>query len=156
MRDHKFGCRIPLAGCTALFAVVLSAGLSGPAGAENLIANSSFEAGIDYRITVGRWYVDGIPSAKLDSTSRVHGAHSLRIPFSRRAYATAPVTGIEVRSAVPVTVVPGRRQTFSVYLRSDPPSRGRLVLTRNSVNGTGTSRPPSAKCSSRAPGSDSA
>ena len=135
MRDHKFGCRIPLARCTALFAVVLSAGLSGPAGAENLIANSSFEAGIDYKITVGRWYVDGIPSAKLDSTSRVHGAHSLRIPFSRRAYATAPVTGIEVRSAVPVTVVPGRRQTFSVYLRSDPPSRGRLVLTRNSVNG---------------------
>ena len=102
------------------------------ASAENLVLNSSFEAGIDYRFAIGRWYVDGLPSAKLDTETKVHGGASLKIPFSRNATAVnRRVTGIDVRSAVPVSLRKGQRYTFSAYVKSSPPARGGLLLTQN-------------------------
>ena len=128
----------------AAAALVWTAMAAPSASAENLVLNGSFEAGIDYRFAIGRWYVDGLPSAKLDTTTKVHGGASLKIPFSRSATAiNRRVTGINVRSAIPVSLRKGQRYTFSVYVKSSPPARGRLLLTRN---GTRDSRfKPSAR-----------
>lgn len=103
------------------------------AKAENLVPNSSFEAGIDYRLAVGRWFVDGLPSASLDKQTRVHGSVSLKIPFSGTANTSGgKVSGISVWSALPVPVKQGWQYTFSVYAKSDRPGPGRILLTRNS------------------------
>lgn len=111
---------------------------AGNALAKNLITNSSFEAGIDSRFAVGRSYVDGLPSARLDPTTKIHGRYSLKIPFSRITYHTKPRThsGITVRSAIPIRVEKGRRYAFSLYMKSDVPAKGGvLVITPNSATG---------------------
>ena len=83
----------------------------GNALAKNLITNSSFEAGIDSRFAVGRWYVDGLPSARLDPSTKIHGRYSLKMPFSRLAYTPKPAKrrGMTLRSAIPIRVEKGRR-----------------------------------------------
>jgi hypothetical protein len=109
--------------------------LQNAAFAKNLIKNGSFEAGIDYKFSVSRWYVDGLPSLTLDSSESVDGRYSLRAPFSRLGYTAKPhrFDGIALRSAVPISVAPGTSYSFSVYIKSDKPKRGRLVLTTNNV-----------------------
>lgn len=115
----------------AVVIVTLTAVVPG-AHAGNLIPNSSFEAGIDYRLAVGRWSADGISSASLDPTTHVHGGVSLKIPYSRSGLAIArSVTGVDVRSAVPVALEKQRRYTFSIYLKATRPTKGQIVLTRN-------------------------
>ena len=84
---------------------------AGDALAKNVITNSSFKAGIDSRFAVGRWYVDGLPSARLDPTTKIHGRYSLKMPFSRLAYTpkSAKRRGMTLRSAIPIRVEKGRR-----------------------------------------------
>lgn len=124
-RNLTFARRIVVALST--FTAVISG-----AQAENLIPNSSFEAGIDYRLAVGRWLVDGLPSASLDKTTRIHGSVSLKIPFSRTANTPGDqYAGISVWSALPVRVRKGRQYTFSVYAKSDRPGPGRIMVTRS-------------------------
>ncbi len=102
------------------------------AAAENLIPNGSFEAGIDYRLAVGRWFDGGLPSAKLDKTTRVHGSVSFKIPYSRTMNtASGAVAGTSVWGALPVPVKRGRQYTFSLYAKSDRPGPGRIMLTGN-------------------------
>ncbi len=101
------------------------------AEAANLFPNASFEAGIDTRFAVGRWYVDGLPSAVLDETTRVHGRYSLKIPFSRVTFQTP--SGITVRAAVPVTLVAGRRYRFTAAVKASQPVRATIVLTTNNA-----------------------
>lgn len=102
------------------------------AQAGNLIPNSSFEAGIDYRFAIGRWLVDGLPSASLDKTTRIHGSVSLKIPFSRTANTPGDqFAGVSVWSALPVRVKQGRQYTFSLYAKSDRPGPGRIMVTRS-------------------------
>lgn len=119
---------LTLGRCVAVLLSILSAPLS-TAQAENLIPNSSFEAGIDYRFAVGRWLVDGLPSASLDKSTRIHGSVSLKIPFSRTANTPGDqFAGITFWSALPVGVKRGRPYTFSVYVKSDRPGAGRIML----------------------------
>lgn len=103
--------------------------------AVNLIENSSFEAGIDYRFSVGRWYIDGLPSAEMDGDS-VHGQYSLKYPFSRIAYSRAPKTvdGAVIRASQSIALEAGRRYTFSLYVKTDHSTDGKLVLI---TDGTG-------------------
>ena len=63
-----------------LLAALALLGLSGTGAdaAKNLLANSSFELGIDHRYAMGRWYMNGLPSFSLDDSMKVHGAVSLR------------------------------------------------------------------------------
>lgn len=115
------------------------------AQAENLIPNSSFEAGIDYRLAVGRWSVDGMPSASLDKQTRVHGDVSFKIPFSLSSLAAGQqVTGVNVLSAIPIRVREGQRYTFAIHAKSDRVSDGRLILTRDSA-GDYTFKPSASK-----------
>ena len=95
----------------------------------NLIENSSFEAGIDYRFSVGRWYIAGLPSASLDDDS-VHGQHSLKYPFSRIAYSRAPkmIDGAVIRASQSIVLEAGGQYTFSLYIKADLPTHGKLVL----------------------------
>lgn len=111
---------------------------AGDALAKNLITNSSFEAGIDSRFAVGRWYVDGLPSARLDPTTKIHGRYSLKMPFSRQAYTPKPAKrrSMTLRSAIPIRVEKGRRYAFSLYMKTDVPAEGGvLVITPNSATG---------------------
>lgn len=100
------------------------------AAAPNLIENSSFEAGIDYRFGIGRWYVDGIPNLKLDPATKVHGAVSLKIPLSRVAYRpdTDPRRDIVFRGAVPVFVEAGKRYAFTLYAKADDRADGLMSV----------------------------
>ena len=102
--------------------------------AVNLVRNGSFEAGIDFNFSVGRWYVNGLPAARLDGTTKVHGRYSLKIPFSRTAILTPPsqYEGIQFRSAVPAMVQRGRTYYFSVYLKADADKHGEILITPNS------------------------
>jgi hypothetical protein len=104
-------------------------------GSPNLLPNSSFEAGIDHRYAMGRWYIHGLPSVLLDSGTKVHGSYSARLPMSRTALRTKPVEreGIVFRAAVPVEVQKGHEYSFSVYLRSDLVRRGKITITRNNA-----------------------
>lgn len=106
-----------------------------PAATRNLVTNSSFEAGIDYRLAVGRWYIDGVPAFKLDATTKVHGGVSLKVPFSRVARSTGDraITGITVRSTLGAQLKAGQRYTFSAFVKSDHATKGHLTLTRNAV-----------------------
>lgn len=113
----------------AVILATLPAAISN-AQADNLVPNSSFEAGIDYRLAIGRWLVDGLPNATLDKTTRIHGSVSLKIPFSRTANTAGDqVAGITVWSALPVPVKQGRQYTYSVYAKSDQPGSGRIMLS---------------------------
>lgn len=123
-----YGRTLMLFRWAAMVLSTLCAVVSG-AQAENLVPNSSFEAGIDYRLAVGRWYVDSPRSARLDKTTSVHGSVSLKIPYSRTANTPGDhVVGVSVRSAMPVPVKQGRQYTFSVYAKSDRPGTGRIMV----------------------------
>jgi hypothetical protein len=95
---------------------LLSAGAS---AGQNMLANSSFELGIDHRYAMGRWYINGLPSASLDDTTKVHGAVSMRIPFSVRGYRMDGPYGVQLRGGAPVMVEQGKTYTFSVSLKAD-------------------------------------
>ncbi|MEW6330038.1 MAG: hypothetical protein AB1560_01120 [Pseudomonadota bacterium] len=95
------------------------------APAVNMIHNSSFEAGIDYRFSVGRWYVTGLPDVQLDPATRVHGRYSARVPYARQPDGRA---GMMFRSAVPVHVTAGTAYTFSVHLKADAHLKAELNL----------------------------
>ena len=106
--------------------------LAGPSVAANRLANSSFEVGIDHRYAIGRWYVNGLPSAKLDSVEKVHGDVSMRIPMTRKGNAWPGSKGIEVRGGVGVRVEKGKTYTFSVYLKTDMPDpKAKLQISPN-------------------------
>ena len=92
---------------------------AGPAAARNMLGNSSFEVGIDARYAVGRWYMNGLPKMSLDSETKVDGAVSLRVPFSRRGSRPDGPFGMELRGGAPVMVEKGKTYTFSVYLKTD-------------------------------------
>lgn len=121
-------------GLSALIGHVSRAADGAPTS-PNLIANSSFEAGIDYRFAMGRWYIHGLPSVLLDSGTSVHGAYSARLPITRTALTRKPVErdGITFRAAVPVMVQAGVEYSFSAYFRSDATRRGKISITRNSA-----------------------
>lgn len=104
---------------------------------QNLIRNSSFEAGIDSKFSIGRWIIDGLPSVSLDSTTKVHGDFSAKVPFSYRYGKIRNSESLfsSFRSAVPVPLVAGKRYYFSVYLKSDGPIKAELVLTPNRAAG---------------------
>jgi hypothetical protein len=120
----------------AVFSCCLSPeGLAAVDGARsNLVRNGSFEGGADFHFSMGRWYINGLPSASLDDTTQVHGRHSLRIPFSRTALLKKParIQGIQFRSAVPVMLDRDQEYYFSVYLKSDETREGRILITPNS------------------------
>lgn len=120
--------------CIILCSLVLSAVAPAEERSVNLVRNGSFEAGIDSGFSVGRWYVNGLPSALLDGTTKVHGRYSIKIPFSRTAFLSKPAQyeGMQFRSAVPITVERGRSYNFSVYLKADTPRHGELSITPNS------------------------
>lgn len=103
-------------------------------GRINLAGNGSFEGGIDFNFSMGRWYLNGLPSARLDDTTKVHGLYSLKIPFSPTALLTKPAQyeGVQFRSAVPTMVERGRGYNFSVYLKADAPKHGEISITPNS------------------------
>jgi hypothetical protein len=92
---------------------------AGAHAAQNMLANSSFELGIDHRYAMGRWYMNGLPSFSLDDTTKVHGAVSLRAPFSVKGFRPDGPFGVELRAGAPVKVEKGKTYTFSVSLRSD-------------------------------------
>lgn len=106
--------------------------------AGNLVENSSFEAGVDSRFAIDRWYIHGLPGAILDEDNPVHGRYSLKLPLSRLAYTRAPrsVDGIAFRSTEPVALQAGITYTFSAYVRSDHRLNGKLVLTSAAVGET--------------------
>ena len=118
-------------------AVVLSCVCINEAHSRNLIENSSFEAGLDYRFGISRWYIDGLPGASLDTQAVVHGRYSLKLPYSRLSYTPAPrvYDGIAFRSAIPIAVKSGVSYTFSTYLKSDAEQIGYLVITTNGIGG---------------------
>ncbi len=120
-------CLAPLAVGTALSCVF---GILDSAAAANLIENSSFEAGIDSRLAIGRWYNAGLPSARLDATTQVHGRYSLRLPFARRF---GDYAGIELRSAVPVRLAAGSH-SFSLSVKSDVPHKGQISLVGSAAD----------------------
>jgi hypothetical protein len=78
-----------------------------------------------------------VPAVMLDDTDSVDGRYSLRAPFSRLGFTARPqrYDGIALRSAVPASLTPGTSYSFSVYIKSDKPKHGRLILTPNSVAG---------------------
>jgi hypothetical protein len=115
--------------------VIVLCFIQNAAFAKNLIRNGSFEAGSDYKLSVGRWYVDGLPSTTLDSSESVDGRYSLRAPFSRFGFTAKPhrYDGMALRSAVPVLLTPRTSYSFSVYVKADKPKHGRLLLTSNGI-----------------------
>ena len=104
---------------------------------QNLVRNSSFEAGLDSKFSIGRWFIDGLPSVALDSTTKVHGEYSAKVPFSYRYGKAKPLENFATsfRSAVPIAVTEGTKYYFSVYLRSNRPIKAELVLTPNHPTG---------------------
>lgn len=100
----------------------------------NLVRNGSFEGGVDSSFSMERWFINGLPSAVLDDTTKVHGRYSLKIPFSRMALLTKPAQyqGVQFRSAVPVLLEQGREYHFSAYLKADTSKQGEIVITPNS------------------------
>ena len=107
--------------CRAVFAALplLMLHIAPAAAGQNLLANSSFELGVDARYSMGRWYMSGLPGTTLDGTTKAHGAVSLRVPFSAKGYAPDGPFGVELRAGQPVMVEKGKTYTFSVYLKSD-------------------------------------
>ncbi|MBM4197253.1 MAG: hypothetical protein FJ197_09205 [Gammaproteobacteria bacterium] len=103
--------------------------LPGLAGATNLVANGSFEAGVDAGLAIGRWYVDGLSALALDEREPADGRVSLRAPLSRFGYSPLTSTdGIEVRASRPLRLRGGRQYTLSAALRADTAVSGRLLL----------------------------
>ena len=92
---------------------------TGAFAAQNMLANSSFELGIDHRYAMGRWYVNGLPSFSLDDATKIHGAVSLRAPFTVKGYRPDGPFGVELRAGAPVKVEKGKTYTFSVSLKTD-------------------------------------
>lgn len=113
--------------------------------AANLLSNSSFEAGVDSRLAIGRWYVAGLPAISLDSMAPPHGRHSLRIPFSRIAYTPRAVDGIEIRSTAPVRLQAGVTYTLTASLRSDVSVTGSLSLLTSPPSGHADAAPVALK-----------
>lgn len=110
---------IVLACALSAASALLALSAAGAAAGQNMLANSSFEIGIDHRYAMGRWYVNGLPSFSLDDTTKVHGAASLRAPFSVKGFRLEGPFGVELRAGAPVKVEKGKTYTFSVSLRSD-------------------------------------
>ena len=112
--------RLPRLGRVVTAALLLLGATVGTAAAgQNMLANSSFEVGLDARYSVGRWYMNGLPSMSLDSKTKVDGAVSLRIPFSAKGFRPDGPFGTELRGGAPVMVEKGKTYTFSVYLKTD-------------------------------------
>lgn len=105
----------PLSLALTLLALSAAAASAG----QNLLANSSFEVGIDHRYAMGRWYMNGLPSFSLDDTTKVHGAVGLRAPFSVKGFRPSGPYGVELRAGAPVKVEKGKTYTFSVSLKTD-------------------------------------
>ncbi len=101
------------------------------ASAQNLFYNGGFEGGVDHRFAVERWYISGPAAVTLDMTTKTEGLVSAKIPFSRLANSTAPVTidGIGFRSAVPVAAAKRKQYELSVWVRSEDRRDGRLYIT---------------------------
>jgi hypothetical protein len=93
--------------------------LAAEAAAKNMLANSSFEVGIDHRYAVGRWYENGLPNMSLDDSTKVHGAVSLKVPFSIISFRKQGPFGIELRGGAPVMVEKGKTYTFSASIKTD-------------------------------------
>ena len=114
--------RFPLPGTWSrrlLLALPALGVLSAEAAAKNMLANSSFEVGIDHKYAVGRWYENGLPSMSLDETTKVHGAVSLKVPFSIISFRKQGPFGIELRGGSPVMVEKGKTYTFSASIKTD-------------------------------------
>ena len=124
-----------LARVLARLLALLLALLPAVVAAANLLPNSSFEAGIDAKLAIGRWYVAGLPALSLDATAPRHGRYSLRLPFSRIAYTPRPVDGIEIRSVAPVRLQAGVTYTLTASLRSDVRVTGSLSLLTSPASG---------------------
>ena len=105
---------IVLACALSAASALLALSAAGAAAGQNMLANSSFEIGIDHRYAMGRWYVNGLPSFSLDDTTKVHGTANLRAPFSVKGYRLDGPYGVELRAGAPVKVEKGKTYTVSV------------------------------------------
>ena len=113
--------RLPVYRAIIGLAFLAASGGAESADARNLLANSSFELGVDHRYAIGRWYMNGLPNTRLDEGTKVHGRASLRAPFSVKGNAPDGPPGIELRAGVAVTVENGKTYTFSIFLKTDVP-----------------------------------